>query len=129
MNKEVILTKEDYLGSHVFYWFTDWDELFKWVRKIARVDGTGGSECRFGGNFIDIQYDEFKKLILWLKDDITRVAIAGYTGSSSRNDLIVDEVYLDPKDGVNLKDIKRKCHIYKADEVSIEDKLVRAWWD
>ena len=128
---EIIPQKEMYMGKHVIYWFTNKDDILKWVRNVsAAEDFVHGTveEPRFGGNFIDVEPELFEKFINWVFDDSKRIGLAGYTGGD--NDLTIEEILIDPKDGITTKSIRRKGHISKADEVSdTEEGYVRCWWD
>lgn len=129
---DIIPDKRDYMDEHVYFWFTDKEKLFSWVRIISKYEKVPGTKDnpRFGGNFIDVEPDLFEKFIKWIWDDAKRVAIAGWTGNVNRPDLTIDEIIIDPKDGITTKSIRRKGHVSKADEVSDTDEgYVRCWWD
>lgn len=114
--------------GNLIYWFNNKEDLLKWVKFLMDNDVTIGTVDvpRFGGNFIDVEFDEFEKLIGWVFPDAKRIGISGDDGK----DVIVDIVLVDPKEGIDTKTIRRKGHIYKADEVSDTDEgYVRMWWD
>ncbi len=125
--------KEDYMGERIIYWFDDKKDLLKWVDIVteASVDTGTIDMPRFGGNFIDVEPEAFTKFIGWVFPDCERVGISGYTGG--RGDLIVDEILLLPKEGIETKKLRQRAHISRADEVSDEKikgkTVVRCWWD
>ena len=128
---EIIPQKEDYNGNQIIFWFTNKDDIFKWVKNVSNSEtfkhGTI-KETRFGGNFIGVYRELFEKFINWIFDDSKRIGLSGYTGGN--NDLIIEEVLIDPKDGIDTKSIRRKGHVSKADEVDdTEEGYVRCWWD
>ena len=133
-NVQVVPDKEkrDYMGEHVYYWFTKKDDIINWVKHVSKVNSYPGtiSYPRFGGNFIDVEPEAFEKFITWVWDDAKRVAIAGWTGNIDKHDLTIDEIMIDPKEGVETKSIRRKAHISRVDETSDTDEgYVRCWWD
>jgi hypothetical protein len=126
--REVIPQKEDYLGDEVIYWFDHKEDIFDFVGHVSEFENDTKGRCRFGGNFIDVEPEEFEKYIGWVIDDCSKIGIAGYTGSG--DDLVIDVIYLVPMTKAKAKELRRRSHIYRADEVSMDERgYVRAWWD
>lgn len=128
---EKIPCKEDYLGTQVIYWFTNKDDIFNWINKINKHDPDKGTIKlpRIGGEGLGTE--RMEKFINWIYDDTKRIGVSGHTGG--RDDLILEVLFIDVKDGVDTKDIRRKGHVSRIDEVSNEmignNTYVRCWWD
>ena len=121
---------EKYTPTGVIYWFSDKKSLFKWVDWVAELDADRGTieQPRFGGNYIDVEPEAFKKFINWVFIDCKRVGLGGYG-----EDLTVEEIFLDPKPHALTKELRRRAHVARADEVGDVvingNTLVRCWWD
>lgn len=119
--------------GEIIYWFKKKEDLLKWVENIIKkrtsheVSSKGTQAIpRFGGEFIDIQYDQFAKLIGWVFPDAKRVGLSG----SNDNDITIETILVDPKRGVETKKLRQRAHIYRCDDThDTEEGYVSMWWD